>query len=226
VGDHLDGHLEIGSGSFTLSLWANVDDTTGTYQTLVYKGATGNWDEGYSLGTSTDGLQIAFSVDDDQNGTPVVQSPNATVTYDDYYHIVGVVDRTNNRLRIYNNGSEVGSGTDISTLGDVAWDRELQFPWAGSYDYDGHLDEVRISNGARSACWIDAEYKNQKDNSTFYDVESTECDGSTAQFDYRRQITIDHTKVGAITNTWQIQANDRDAWDDSSSGSLNQALFG
>ena len=113
-----------------------------------------------------------FSVDDDQNGTPVVSSPNATVTFDNWYQIVGVVDRTNNRLRIYNNGSEVGAGTDISTLGDVAWDRELQFPWAGSYDYDGLLDEVRISKVVRSACWIETEYNNQSSPSDFYSVGS------------------------------------------------------
>jgi hypothetical protein len=42
-----------------------------------------------------------------------------------------------------------------------------------------------------------------------------------------RQITIDNTKVsGYTTNTWQIAANERDAWDDSSSGSLNACLFG
>jgi hypothetical protein len=45
-------------------------------------------------------------------------------------------------------------------------------------------------------------------------------------FDYRRQITIDHTKVGAITSTWQIPANDRDAWDDVSSGDINSSEFG
>jgi hypothetical protein len=42
-----------------------------------------------------------------------------------------------------------------------------------------------------------------------------------------RQITIDNTKVsGLTTNTWQVAANNRDAWDDTSSGSLNACLFG
>jgi hypothetical protein len=42
-----------------------------------------------------------------------------------------------------------------------------------------------------------------------------------------RQITIDNTKVsGSTTNTWQVAANNRDAWDDTSSGSLNACLFG
>ena len=33
---------------------------------------------------------------------------------------------------------------------------------------DGIIDEVRISNVARDACWIDANYDNQNDPATFF----------------------------------------------------------
>jgi hypothetical protein len=50
---------------------------------------------------------------------------------------------------------------------------------------------------------------------------------SACEYSSWRQITIDNTKVsGLTTNTWQVAANNRDAWDDSSSGSLNACLFG
>jgi hypothetical protein len=49
-------------------------------------------------------------------------------------------------------------------------------------------------------------------------------------YSYRKPITIDHTQVGAsctsTTDTWQVSANNRDAWDDQTNGDLNQAFFG
>lgn len=38
---------------------------------------------------------------------------------------------------------------------------------------NGSLDEIRLSNVARSASWITAEYNNQSSPSTFYSVGST-----------------------------------------------------
>ena len=40
--------------------------------------------------------------------------------------------------------------------------------------FNGHLDEVRISNIARSADWIATEYNNQKTLSSFYIVDLEE----------------------------------------------------
>ncbi|MFX1289278.1 MAG: DUF2341 domain-containing protein, partial [Promethearchaeota archaeon] len=33
------GHLDFGTGSFTISFWINIDDNTGNYQLPIYKGA-------------------------------------------------------------------------------------------------------------------------------------------------------------------------------------------
>ena len=56
---------------------------------------------------------------------------------------------------------------------------------------------------------------------------SASCGGA---YLFRKEITIDHTRIGAncgnTSNTWQVLSNDRDAWDDTSSGSLNMCYFG
>ncbi|MFX1324039.1 MAG: DUF2341 domain-containing protein [Promethearchaeota archaeon] len=38
VGDPTDGHLDFGTGSFSLSLWVNIDQNTTKYQTPLWKG--------------------------------------------------------------------------------------------------------------------------------------------------------------------------------------------
>jgi hypothetical protein len=49
-------------------------------------------------------------------------------------------------------------------------------------------------------------------------------------YSYRKAITVDKDQVGSsctsTTDTWQIAANDRDAYDDTSTGSLNLSNFG
>ncbi|MHC4544674.1 MAG: DUF2341 domain-containing protein, partial [Planctomycetota bacterium] len=56
---------------------------------------------------------------------------------------------------------------------------------------------------------------------------ATHTSDAGCEYSSWRQITIDNTKVsGLTTNTWQVAANNRDAWDDTSSGSLNACLFG
>lgn len=86
--------------------------------------------------------------------------------------------------------------------------------WAAWDDFPGDIDEARISSVARSDDWSATEYANQNDPSTFYSLQAETAKtsvniasnnistdwytiNSTEQtaWKYRRQITIDHTKV-------------------------------
>ncbi|MHA2602329.1 MAG: LamG-like jellyroll fold domain-containing protein, partial [Candidatus Thorarchaeota archaeon SMTZ1-83] len=72
---------------------------------------------------------------------------------------------------------------------------------SGDYMFDGMLDEVRISRVARSSDWILTEFSNQNDPSTFYSIGTEESFGETVQFDYKKDITIDHNQVsGDLTD--------------------------
>jgi hypothetical protein len=53
----------------------------------------------------------------------------------------------------------INTNTTTLTLGDIA---------DGNFGLNGTLDEVRISNIARSANWITTEYNNQSAPSSFY----------------------------------------------------------
>src|SRR6267142_3045725 len=89
-------------------------------------------------------------------------------------HVVGTYDGS--QLKIYFNGNLDGqvsaTGNIVATNQNVVIGADTA---GGGENFNGSIDEVRISNSARSADWIATEYKNQSSPSTFYSV------GSAAQ---------------------------------------------
>jgi hypothetical protein len=85
-----------------------------------------------------------------------------------WYYIVGVKSPT--QVRTYINGVEVG--TPQSHPGVIDKDPMNLRIGVGSYPgyFDGTIDEVRISNVARSTEWIRACYNNQSSPADFYTV--------------------------------------------------------
>ncbi len=93
---------------------------------------------------------------------------NGSLTAGSWYYVVGTWDGTTQRL--YKNGTEVASATPGGTL-DGETDIDIS---SLAEAMDGYLDEVQISNVARSADWIATEYNNQKTLSSFYIVDLEE----------------------------------------------------
>ncbi|MHA2278287.1 MAG: LamG-like jellyroll fold domain-containing protein, partial [Candidatus Kariarchaeaceae archaeon] len=105
------------------------------------------------------------------DGTSNEGSPSASIEFDSWIHIVGIVDRTNNLVRIFKNGTEVGTGTDISGILSLADTQNLDFQCAyPTHYFDGLLDEIRVLNQTRSKDWIKTEYYNQYDPNSFYSI--------------------------------------------------------
>jgi hypothetical protein len=89
------------------------------------------------------------------------------ISLNNWYHIVLTFDGTT--ARIYNNG-----GTPINGVCNApTWPAETLLIGdrsAGSRQFHGFIDEVRLSNVARSRGWITTEYVNQNSPSSFYSV--------------------------------------------------------
>ncbi|MFX1457228.1 MAG: DUF2341 domain-containing protein [Promethearchaeota archaeon] len=166
VGDPADEHLDFGTESFMVSMWINIDTSTGTWQIPFYKGSSSTWDPGYCFATPITGDSLRFHITD---GISNIPSPSASIDFDSWAYIVGIVDRTNELIRIYKDGYEVGSGVDISTI--LSIDGDLSFQCAHpTYDFDGLLDEVRVLNQTRSKDWIKTEYYNQYNPNAFFSI--------------------------------------------------------
>src|SRR5207248_8502908 len=83
--------------------------------------------------------------------------------------------------KIYINGavnqSQARTGAIATTSYDVALGSNLQ---AGGRFLNGALDEVRVSNIARTADWVQSEYNNQFAPATFYAVGGAQTNGGTS----------------------------------------------
>jgi hypothetical protein len=219
-GDPSDGDLDFGTGSFTVSTWAKF--TQSGASRLVSKGLFA-WDSGYALETSWSsnggaGGGIAFGVGAaNSEANSIFAYTNASYHNDSWRHVTAVVDQAQKRLYIYVDGAAVNvdkgantCGTDNNTYIDftscTSFTASSTNPFVhgahetwGQY-YDGVLDEIRLSNTAKSADWIQAEYANQNAPATFSTLGSQETDTSTitiTQSGYRLFANSDSTNVGA-----------------------------
>ncbi|MFX1249762.1 MAG: DUF2341 domain-containing protein, partial [Promethearchaeota archaeon] len=196
--DLADGHLDFGTGNFTISFWINVDKDTGSSQYFMSKGAQFTGDIGYCL--KTDNSPVSQYRVIAQSPSSVEASPS-NFSFDEWNYIVMRLDRVTDLLYIYSNGTEDDT-SDASALGDIDNFWPLQFPMdSTSYDMDGLLDEIRFSNLSRTPDWITTEYNNQKDPTSFYTVDDEqEYNGwwADASFKKRKDIVIDHTQFGSM----------------------------
>jgi hypothetical protein len=144
------------------------------------------------------------------------------ITFDTWTYIVGVVDRSDNTLHIYQDGSEVGVGTDISTIDSVSGIKPFLLSRAGSLD--GMLDDVRVSKIIRSAGWVETEFNNQNDTASFLYAGSEETPPSssttesTANYEWVELYNKGNTPVD-LTG-WYLTDNDGLKFDISGAGSI------
>ncbi|MHA2298335.1 MAG: DUF2341 domain-containing protein, partial [Candidatus Hodarchaeales archaeon] len=206
-GDPVDGHLDFGTGNFTISVWVYFDQNTGTFQMPLYKGGSSSGNEGYVLEINN-GLSAVFYVSDgDNDGTTADGAASAgwpTVILDTWVYLVGVANRFDNNIRIYKDGALVNSES-FSFVDSVDSANYLVLS-KSNYPVDGIIDEPRLSTAARSTNWITTEYNNQKDPVSFISIESEEEYSEwwgDASFTSRKDIVIDNSKVSG----WAYKKN-------------------
>jgi hypothetical protein len=181
--------LQFGEGSFTAEAWIyprSVTDTSGAR--IVNNRGTGGGGSyrGYQLKIKNLSGNWHFSdasIDDATGNYKVFDGTN-TYAYNQWYQVVMVYD-ADSELRFYVNGYldgalTVGAYGDITNslptaIGASLADQGVE----GANDrqfFDGIIDEVRLSEVARSAGWIQTSYTNQQDPSAFYLLGGVEID--------------------------------------------------
>jgi len=177
--DGSNDYIDVGTGSqidingvLTLEAWVRPDASA------PYSGIIGK-----NKGSNNTGYILSYDYGDNGkftgwvgNGTTAYIAMGTTVaTLGQYYHVVFVYDQT--EVKIYVNGSWQdgqsdafsGSIANTTNAGNIG-----RYQSTSTYKFNGAIDEVRISNTARTAQWIQTEYTNQNSPSTFISLDSQE----------------------------------------------------
>ncbi|MCG6923142.1 MAG: DUF2341 domain-containing protein [Acidobacteria bacterium] len=191
------------NGDLTVEAWANLY-SSGTGQFLVYKLAGPSFAYQLLLGFSNTFLFERWNTG--ATG-PQVQGTTNPVP-GTWYHVAGVVSGGN--LLIYVNGSLENTVGGVTGNIYVGTPQELVIgaTYWGAGGLDGREDEVRISNVARSATWIQTEYNNLTNQGVgagkfilaLGAAEAPPSGIARRCFGYRKPITIDSAQVAGPTN--------------------------
>ena len=193
-GDPVDDHLDGGIGDWVFSCWAYIDAATSGTQDILRKGGYIG-EGGYHLDINS-AMEIEAEISDvvEKEDTSRTSIPTGTWLY-----LVGVVDRTSDRLIMYVNGSEIAS-KDISIIGSISTNYNFRISDPGQ-SVDGKIDEVHIGAHYHSSDWIATEYMNQYDPENFCwagTKESLFADGYESQ-DLSNWDSIDASGTGSYS---------------------------
>jgi RHS repeat-associated protein len=190
--------LEI-TKAVTLSGWLYLNGTSFSGNPgLIRKGSTSAASpNNYMLQGVSGGRLVSLTHAHASNSNDSISS-SGSVASNSWTYLSAVIDTQNNFRGIYLNGvldtSSSVSAEAMSTSTDPVWLGKRQ-----DAGLNGRLDEVRISNTARSADWIKTEYTNET-TSTFFTLGSATGVATTTTYftwDYLNRLT----KVGAGTTT-------------------------
>ena len=183
----------------TLSFWyypTALPTVNGNpFQFLVTSVAPGNrYEVVYLRRSAAPTSALAFLITDNSWSYIGYFYFEGTPTLSTWYHITFVASSSGNN-KFYVNG------TELSVI-EGSWDDNTEInpsttgikDTSGASTGTGYLDEMRFSHIARPACWIETEYNNQNDPSSFYSIGSEEENAATAV----RLISFNAVSQGAL----------------------------
>lgn len=164
------------SGKYTISAWINVSSAL-SFGTIIKNwgdsGASAAGAYHFGLG-DTDG-KISNYLNQSNLSTVGPIEDSLVLSTGTWYYYVSTADGS--FLRLFRNGNSVATplsydGTinpfGFTDIGAKPSNASHTPPGTSGGWWNGNLDEVRVSNVARSSSWILTEYNNQANNSTFW----------------------------------------------------------
>jgi len=145
------------SGDITLEAWFRTTDA-GNTRMLLSKGNTSDWTYAFSKNTNN---KIYCKFYQTNSGTGYIETEASPVVNDGKWHYTACV-LSGTTLSIYVDGQlSVSTSTTAGTRDtDTAGNLYIgKFNWSTTYNWLGDIDEVRISNTARSAADIRQAYE-------------------------------------------------------------------
>jgi hypothetical protein len=139
------------NGPFTVMCWIYPRSFSSTYTSFINKYFN------YVLQTTASGSGLRLAFDIAGGGDHAADSPNGTLTLNQWQHIVGVWDGST--IKVYKNGIEVGRSYQGNLTPQVQ-DNPLHIGTNQVIDqfFHGTIDHVKIFRGALTASQIQQEF--------------------------------------------------------------------
>ncbi|MFX0150869.1 MAG: DUF2341 domain-containing protein, partial [Candidatus Hodarchaeota archaeon] len=186
---------------FSVEFWIKIQNETGisSWPSIIGRG-DGQFDDGWMLFQNEQSSKIDFVYRDTSETSHWILNTGTALQLKTWYHIVLTYSVSQGVAKLFIDGSQFDTDNTVSEI--------LSSPlglFFAEDDFNGSLDEIRISDIARSSEWIQTEYNNQKDPSTFYSIstkENYEIDDEWAlpALKYRKNVTILATQVSGSAN--------------------------
>lgn len=144
------GELDFGNSiSFSIAAWVKTADTSGTYHSILEKGGYGITSR-FTLFTYGDGKVRVYLADGSTNQN--IQS-NSEINDGDWHHVIGQIDRENNRIRIYIDG-KLDQDVSLTVAGSLTSTNVARIGGPGPFWFNGQVDDLRIYNYALSPAQV------------------------------------------------------------------------
>ena len=137
-------NLSFGTGSFSVSCWANSSQTGTTRFVLAKKANSAVAGTGYALYLGNTGQDWVFNVSDGSDNKTVFLNLNSNPNQ--WYHLCGTFDGVAKTLRMYLDGVLVSTDSNTN-IGDVDTTQPFQIGIAGTItgsDWDGYVCNVGV----------------------------------------------------------------------------------
>jgi len=169
--------LDLSTGG-TLEAWIKINSYT-DFAGVIHKGDRRDWsDEAYSLQFwySPVGRVTLYVYG---TSTQAQLDSNTVLDTGNWHHVVGTWDQSGMQICVNGDLDTTGTQTTVArnTSGGVNIGSQLDEEYNSTYlncPFDGLMDEIRISNIARSADWVKTCYNNQYRPATFHSIGSEE----------------------------------------------------
>ena len=129
-----------GTGAFTVECWIRPDDVSAGDRHIFDMRDSGADANAGRLYIATN--QVRFNI----GGNDVVTSGATTLSVDTWYHVA--IARSGTNLKLFVDGSEVGSTTNSTDLGSTKR-LFIGANFDAANPFSGHIDEFRVSNTGR-----------------------------------------------------------------------------
>ncbi|HHP7234254.1 MAG TPA: PilC/PilY family type IV pilus protein [Desulfobacterales bacterium] len=161
------------SGQITFEAWVKLDNAGRDSELFRKRDEDGPIWASYRIIMDSNGSSIRPAIQwiNTSNNWHWVGGNYGDITAGNWYHVAGTHDG-GSTLRLYLNGNQISSRSDAGgTMYDTDGPLAIGSTYSDNWDSpDGIMDEVRVSNVARSSCWLKTEYNNLSAPGSFYSV--------------------------------------------------------